>query len=128
MEMLLKAGVPVMEMIAISADVIQNRIYTKSLKIVAAQVERGIPMSGPMREDKNFPVIIPEMVMVGEQTGKLEVIFSKMADFYERETDAKIKGLSGLIEPILIIIIGVAVGFLVYSIIWPIYSIAQTGF
>lgn len=128
MSMLLSAGIPIMETIAITADVIQNRIYTDSLKNIAAQVERGIPMSVPMQKDRNFPPIVSEMMMVGEQTGKVGPIMTKLADYYEKETDTKIKGLSGLIEPVIIVIIGIGVGFLVFSVIYPIYSIAQTGF
>lgn len=127
MSMLLQAGIPIMETIAITADVIQNRIYTESLKNIAAQVERGIPMSVPMQKDRNFPPIVSEMMMVGEQTGKVGQILTKLAEYYEKETDTKIKGLVGLIEPVIIVIIGCGVGFLVFSIIYPIYSIAQTG-
>lgn len=128
MSMLIKAGVPIMETIAISADVISNRVYYKSLKFIASQVERGIPMSVPMQKDKNFPPLVSEMVSVGEQTGKMEIVLTKMGDFYEKETDNLVKGLSGLIEPAIIVIIAFGVGFLVFSIITPIYSIANVGF
>ncbi len=128
MSMLIGAGLPIIETIAITSDVIQNRVYAVSLKNISAQVERGIPMSVPMQRDKNFPVLISEMVMVGEQTGKMEIVLNKMADFYEKETDNMIKGLAGLIEPMIIVIIGGGVGFLVYAIMSPIYSIASTGF
>lgn len=128
MSMLLQAGLPIMETIAITADVIQNHVFTVSLKAIAAQVERGIPMSVPMQKDKHYPVLVSEMVMVGEQTGKMGQILTKLADYYERETATMIKGLSSLIEPVIIVIVGAGVGFLVFSIIWPIYGIAQTGF
>lgn len=128
MSMLLQSGIPIMETIAITSDVIQNNIYTRSLKDIAAQVERGIPMSVPMQKDKRYPSMVSEMILVGEQTGKMSPVLTRLADYYEKETDTTIKGLSGLIEPIIIVIIGAGVGFLVISIIWPIYSIAQTGF
>ena len=128
MSMLLQAGLPIMETIAITADVIQNHVFTVSLKAIAAQVERGIPMSVPMQKDKHYPTLVSEMVMVGEQTGKMGQILTKLADYYERETATMIKGLSSLIEPVIIVIVGAGVGFLVFSIIWPIYGIAQTGF
>ena len=128
MSMLIKAGLPIMETLAITADVVQNRHFTQSLKIISTQVERGIPMSVPMQKDKNFPAVVSEMVMVGEQTGKMEMVLNKMGEFYERETNTMLKGMAGLIEPVIIVIIGFGVGFLVYSIIVPIYSIAQTGF
>lgn len=126
--MLMKAGVPIIETLAITANVIQNRIYTRTLKYVASQVERGIPISVPLKTDKNFPPLVSEMIMVGEQTGKMESILDKTGEFYEAETNSLIKGLAGLIEPAVILIIGVGVGFLVYSIIVPIYSVAQIGF
>lgn len=128
MSMLIQSGIPIMETIAISADVIQNHLYVDSLKVVVSQVERGIPMSVPMSRDKNFPIMVSQMILVGEQTGKMSLVLDKLAGYYERETDAKIKGLASLIEPILIIILGMGVAFIVFSIIWPIYSIAQTGF
>lgn len=128
MSMLIAAGLPIMETLAITAEVIQNRIYTNGLKMIVSQVERGIPMSVPMRQDRNFPSIVSEMMAVGEQTGKVETVLTKLADFYESETNSLIKGMSGLIEPIIILIIGLGVGFLVYAIIYPIYSIAQIGF
>lgn len=128
MSMMLSSGIPIMESIAITADVIQNRTYTKSLKNVAMQVERGIPMSVPLQQDKNFPAIVSQMVMVGEQTGKMNVTLSKLAEYYEKETENRVKGMSALIEPILIVIMGVGVGFLAFSVIWPIYSFAQKGF
>lgn len=128
MSMLINAGLPIIETIAITANVIQNRVYTESLRAVASQVERGIPMSVPLHTDKNFPPIVTEMILVGEQTGKLEMVLSKLSEFYERETNTMIKGVAGIIEPLIIVVVGIGVGFLVFSIIMPIYSIAQTGF
>lgn len=128
MSMMLSSGIPIMEAIAITADVIQNRVYTRSLQAVAMQVERGIPMSVPLQKDKNFPQIVSQMVMVGEQTGKMSITLSKLAEYYEKETENKVKGLSALIEPVLIVLMGIGVGFLAFSIIWPIYSFAQKGF
>lgn len=128
MAMLGGAGIPIIEALAITADVVQNRLFAKSIRDISAQVERGIPISVPMQRDKLFPILVSEMVMVGEQTGKMEMVLTKLADFYESETNSMIKGIAGLIEPIIIVVIGVGVGFLVYSIIAPIYQIAQTGF
>ena len=128
MAMLAGAGLPIIETLAIVADVIQNRLYAKSIQKISAQVERGIPMSVPIQHDSLYPVLLSEMIMVGEQTGKMEMVLTKLADFYESESDSMIKGIAGLIEPIIIVVIGVGVGFLVYSILSPIYAIAQTGF
>lgn len=127
--MLTTAGVPIIETIAITSDVIQNQVYSKKLKDVTAQVERGIPMSVPIqREPALFPPMVSEMILVGEQTGKMGQILNRLAEYYEKESDTTIKALSSLIEPALIVVIGAGVGFLVFSVIMPIYSIAQTGF
>ena len=128
MAILIKAGIPIMETLAVTADILQNRIYNNSLRQVAAQVERGIPMSVPLGKDPYFPILVSQMIIVGEQTGKMEVVLDKLAEFYEKEVDGIVKSVASLIEPILIVIIGLGVGFLVFSIIYPIYSIARTGF
>ena len=128
MSILIKAGIPIMETLAVTADVLQNRIYNNSLRQVAAQVERGIPMSVPLEKDPYFPILVSQMIIVGEQTGKMEVVLDKLAEFYEKEVDSLTKSVASLIEPILIVIVGLGVGFLVFSIIYPIYSIARTGF
>ena len=128
MAMMLSSGIPIMESIAITADVVQNRIYTRSLKAAAMQVERGIPLSVPLKKDKKFPPIVSEMIMVGEQTGKMNMTLEKLAQYYEKETESKVANISSLIEPILIVLMGIGVGFLAFSIIWPIYSFAQKGF
>ena len=68
------------------------------------------------------------MIIVGEQTGKMEVVLDKLAEFYEKEVDSLTKTVASLIEPVLIVFVGFGVGFLLFSIIYPIYSIARTGF
>lgn len=123
--MLIASGIPIIETIKITARAINNRIYIRILKNVIAQVERGIPMSVPLEKEKEFPILVPQMIMVGEQTGKLEVLMDKLADYYEGEVDTKIKTLANLVEPVTIVIVGAGVGFLVYSILYPIYSLVN---
>jgi len=125
---LIKAGIPIMETIAVTADVLQNKIYSEGLRKAAGQIERGIPFSVPLEKDPHFPILVSQMVLVGEQTGKMEVVLDKMAEYYEKEVDSITKAFASLIEPVLIVIIGIGVGFVVFSIIFPIYSIARTGF
>ncbi len=123
--MLISAGIPIIETLKITARSVNNRVYVKILKNVISQVERGVPISVPLEKEPAFPAIVPQMIMVGEQTGKLEQLLEKLADYYDNETDTKIKTLSNLIEPVIIVIIGIGVGFLVYSILFPIYNLAQ---
>lgn len=123
--MLIASGIPIIETIRITAAAMNNRVYIRILKKVIAQVERGIPMSVPLEKEKDFPVLVPQMIMVGEQTGRLETLMDKLADYYENEVDTKIKTIANLIEPVTIVIVGLGVGFLVYSILYPIYSLVQ---
>lgn len=123
--MLISAGTPIIEAINITAEVMNNRIYEERLKKAASQVERGVPLSVPIEKAGIFPLIVSQMIAVGEQTGKLDETLENLAQYYEEESDNKIKSLSSLFEPAVIVLIGIAVGFLVFSIIIPIYQIAQ---
>lgn len=125
MAMLMQAGVPIIESIKITIAIMNNRIYTRILKNVILQVERGIPMSVPLTKEPDFTILTTQMIMIGEQTGRLEMLLSKVADYYEEETDTKIKTISSLIEPVTIVVIGVGVAFILYSILYPIYSLTS---
>jgi len=123
--MLIASGIPIIETIKITASSVNNRVYTRILRGVVAQVEKGIPMSVPLEKSKEIPILVSQMVMVGEQTGRMETMMEKLADFYEEQVDTKLKTLSSLIEPVVIVIIGLGVGFLIYSILYPIYGLVQ---
>ncbi len=125
MEMLIQAGVPILDSLRISADTINNVIYKESLEEIAVEVERGIPLSVPLQKEKIFPSLVGQMVGVGEQTGKLDKIMGKMGVYYEEEASRKIKTVSSLVEPIILVIIGAGVAFLVFAVLLPIYNIAQ---
>ncbi len=123
--MLLKAGTPIIEAINITAEVMNNRIYKDKLQDAATQVEKGIPLSSPIEKSNIFPLIVGQMILIGEQTGRMDAVLEKLAQYYENESDGKIKTLSSLLEPVLMVLIGLAIGFLVFSIILPIYQLAQ---
>lgn len=125
MSMLIQAGVPIIEAIKITISVVNNLVYTRILKNVILQVERGIPMSVPLEKEKDITILTSQMIMIGEQTGRLEMLLGKVAQYYEEETDNKIKTISNLIEPVTIVIIGAGVGFILYSILYPIYSLTS---
>ena len=125
LSMLLSSGTPIIDAVRITADVMNNKIYKKSLENLAVQLERGIPMSVPLEKDQYFPLVVPQMVMVGEQTGRLDEILNNLANYYEEQGSEKIKGITSLFEPALIVIIGVGVAFIVFSILMPIYQIVQ---
>ena len=123
--MLIQAGTPIIKALDVTAAVINNSLYHDELLVIRQQVERGIPLSAPLSESKLFPIIATQMVLVGEQTGRLDDVLLRMAEYYESQSDEKIKNISSLLEPAIVAIIGIAVGYMVYSILVPIYNIAQ---
>lgn len=123
--MLMQAGVPIVDSVKIVADAIGNTVIQKSLQGVAGELERGVPMSVPLARDRNVPGFVSQMILVGEQTGKLDSVLMGLADYLEEETEGGMKTISTLFEPLLIVILGIGVGFMVFAVIIPIYSIAQ---
>ncbi|MBI3305825.1 type II secretion system F family protein [Candidatus Nomurabacteria bacterium] len=121
---LLASGVSIMRAVEIAEDVVQNIYYKKVLKEVRVAIEKGAPFSKVFGEYNNlYPVMMTEMVQVGEETGKLSDMLLEIAVFYENEIENKTKNLSIIIEPILMIVIGAGVGFFAISMISPLYSI-----
>jgi len=125
MEMLIQAGVPILDALKISGATINNVIYKESIEEMVTEVERGVPLSVPLQREKVFPNLVGQMVGVGEQTGKLDKVMGKMGVYYEEETSRKIKTVSSLVEPIILVIIGVGVAFLIFAVLLPIYNVAQ---
>jgi type IV pilus assembly protein PilC len=124
LSMLTSSGIPIIEAINIVGEVMNNDIYREELKEVASQVERGVPMSVPLSKNPDFPLIVSQMIMVGEQTGKIDKVLENLSKYYEEETDNLIKGATSLFEPVTIVIIGGGVAFLVFAILMPIYNLA----
>ena len=124
MSSLLLSGDPITRAIEITEDVVQNNYYKRGLKKAKEEVEKGAPFSKVFEENPNlFPVMMSEMIQVGEETGKLSDMLLQVASFYEGEIENKTKNLSIVIEPILMVVIGAAVGFFAISMISPLYSI-----
>ena len=121
---LLRSGVPVAESLKIISETLTNRYYQDAFKKVGAEVQKGKPLHEELAAyPKLFPILIVQMVEVGEETGKTVDVLSDLAKFYEEEIDQLTKNLSSIIEPVLMVIIGSAVGFFAISMIMPMYSI-----
>lgn len=122
---LITAGVPIIQAINTVSETLDSIIYRDVLKIMAHDVERGAQISDTLAKYPVFPTTVTEMIGVGEHTGKLSVVLEKLADYYETETDQETKNLAAIIEPIVFVIVGLGVAFLVFSIIVPIYSLSS---
>ena len=92
---------------------------------VYASVKRGGSLAGPIEQNPIFPPMVGHMISVGEETGQLEHMLSKVADFYEAEVDAKVKALTSLIEPLMIVFVGGIVGFIVISMYLPLIEVYE---
>lgn len=124
---LLSSGVDVLRALTITEDVVQNIYYKPILKEAATNVEKGSPLSDAFVQNKKFfPVFVGEMIMVGEETGQISQMLEQLAVFYEEEVEHKTKDLSTIIEPLLMVVIGSAVGFFALAMIAPIYSIGDS--
>ena len=119
----ISAGVPILQAVKIAGETSGNAVVAEAMEDVYASVRRGGTIAAPLDKSAVFPTMVTHMVAVGEETGQLEHMLSKVADFYEAEVDAKVKALTSLIEPIMIIFVGIAVGFIVISMYLPIFSI-----
>lgn len=123
--LLTSAGIPLLESIGIVADLTDNPVFKNSLKDTYNGVEKGLPFSS-LLSPQVFPKIVSQMIKVGEETGKVDEIFFKLAEYFESESDHLIKNLTVAIEPIVLIILGIGVAFLVISIILPIYKLTTS--
>ncbi|MEI6580743.1 MAG: type II secretion system F family protein [bacterium] len=121
---LLLSGVSIVRAIEITEEVVQNVYYKRVLRRAKEEIEKGLPFSEIFIENQNlYPIMMSEMVQVGEETGKLSDMLLEISSFYEGEIDNTTKNLSTIIEPVLMIFIGAAVGFFTISMISPLYSV-----
>ena len=125
LNVMLLSGVPIVRAIDITGDVVGSLVYKSILKEVANDVKSGLSLSGAFeKHPKEIPGIFVQMVLVGEETGSLGEILKTLADFYKREVDDAVDTLVGLIEPVMIVVLGLGVGLLLVSVLMPIYDMA----
>lgn len=125
---LVLGGIPIIKAIQIVGEVISNVVYRDILMETVSQIQAGKSISeGLIGHPNEFPSIVTQMVKVGEQTAQLDEIMGKLASFYEKEVDNKVATLTTLLEPIIMIILGIGVGILVAGILLPIYNLASTS-
>jgi len=121
---LVSAGVPMLEAIEITGRTSGNRIIELAVEDVRASVQKGGTISRPMRDSPEaFPTMVVQMVGVGEETGALEDMLTKIADFYEEQVEAAVKALTSILEPVMIIVVGAIVGFIVIAMYMPMFKV-----
>lgn len=122
---LLDSGVDLLSALTVVEDVIGNQVFARILTEARAQVREGVTLSQPLSETKVFPSMVVQMIKVGEEAGSLEQMLKKISDFYEREVEANVEGTISLIEPVMIICLAIVVGFIVISIVMPMFEMFQ---
>ena len=122
---LVSSGVSILEGLMITAKTAGNKIVEDAVLEARLQVEQGKTISEPLKNTKVFPPMVVQMIAVGEQTGALDTMLSKIADFYEDEVDQAVAQLMSLLEPVMIVVLGGLVGGIVVSMYLPIFSLIK---
>jgi type IV pilus assembly protein PilC len=122
---LMGAGVSVLDSLEVTGAAIGNKVIEKELKDAAKEVRNGKPLSEPIGRSKYFPPIVAQMLLVGEETGQIDTVLTKIADFYEEEVAVLIDGLASIIEPVMIIFLGAGVGLIAASVMGPIANLSK---
>jgi type IV pilus assembly protein PilC len=120
---LITSGVPILESLDITARTAGNAVIEKALLQVRQGLEQGKTLAGPLKETEVFPGMVTQMIGVGEQTGAMDAMLQKIADFYEDEVDAAVKDLLAALEPAMIVFLGVVVGGIVISMYMPLFTL-----
>lgn len=123
---LMGAGIPVLDALNVVAQSLSNSIIADEVREIVKSVKNGSSIAKPLSKSRIFPPIVAEMTSVGEETGTLDTILTKLAEFYEKEINSIVAGISSIIEPVLIIVLGGMVGFVVVSVIGPLYQLTNS--
>lgn len=122
---LLDSGVDMLSSLAIVEDVVGNKVYARCLTEARIQVREGTGLSEPLSKADEFPTMVTQMIKVGEETGAIDEMLFKVSDFYDREVENSVEGTVSLIEPLMIVLLAVGVGFVAISIVTPMFDMFQ---
>jgi type IV pilus assembly protein PilC len=123
LSVLMKSGVPILQSLEIVGETVNNTVLSKAVADVSSSVKEGESIARPLERHAVFPPMVVQMISVGEETGALDTMLSKIADFYDQEVEATVEALTSLIEPLLIAVMGVAVGGMVVALYMPMFNI-----
>ena len=125
MSMFTQAGIPILDALEMAANSMSNELYASAIRDAAKKVEKGIPLSTPIGENKLFPPILSKMILIGESTGSMTTVLDKLAQYFESEVDTTASNLTKLMEPITLVMMGIIVGYLAVAIYLPIYNLSS---
>ena len=125
MSILLSSGVPILDGLAITAKTAGNRVVEQAIMDARVSISQGKTVAEPLTESKIFPPMVCQMVAIGENTGALDAMLKKVADFYEEEVDNSVANLTSLMEPLIMVVLGVILGGLVISMYLPIFQLGS---
>ena len=120
---LVSAGVPLLQALDITGKTAGNWVVERAMEDVLTSVKQGGTISAPLKQADIFPTMVSHMVGVGEETGAMDQMLSKIADFYEDQVDASVKSLTSILEPIMLVVVGGMVGFIVISMYMPLFKV-----
>ncbi len=122
---LVKSGVQILGALEIVSDTAGNRVVADAVLKVKASIKEGENIAGPLANSRVFPPLVVRMVAVGEQTGRLDEMLTKVAEFYEEQVDTAVSGLTSALEPMIIAVLGIVVGSIIFSILLPIFKLTE---
>jgi type IV pilus assembly protein PilC len=120
---LIRAGVPILQALEIVGETVNNMVISRAVRDVQDAVREGESLATPLAKHATFPAMVVQMMAVGEETGALDIMLSKVADFYDQEVEAAVASLTSMIEPILIAVMGACVGGMVIALYMPLFNI-----
>lgn len=122
---LIKGGIPIIQSLTITGDVVGNLVYKNVILKAREEVRRGSTIHSVFLTEKYIPPMVAQMIQIGEQTGKIDILLSKLASFYQKDVDNIMDNITSLIQPVLVLILGAAAGVLVAAILLPIYNMSS---
>ncbi|MFN2613380.1 MAG: type II secretion system F family protein, partial [Actinomycetota bacterium] len=120
---LLRSGVPILQALEIVKDTVNNHVVSKAVNDIQSSVKEGSSMAKPLEQHEIFPSMVTQMIAVGEETGAVDNMLEKIAEFYDQEIDATVSALTSLIEPLLIVVMGLTVGGMVVALYMPMFNL-----
>jgi type II secretory pathway component PulF len=123
--MLIASGIHILEGLSILKNSLGNVLFRDAITVISKNVEKGFPLGDSFSQFPIFPPIVGQMMKVGEETGKLDDTLLKLSRYFQTESENLVKGLTAALEPIIMVVLGVGVGFIVISVITPIYSLTS---